>query len=81
MHCNGKCHLMKELAKAAENEKPISDKKIVSQNFEILFFQEIKPFRVFPFYFPATPRAASYYSNLYFHQDSSTVFHPPTFIS
>ncbi|MBX9808301.1 MAG: hypothetical protein K2X95_10950, partial [Flavobacteriaceae bacterium] len=27
MHCNGKCHLMKELAKAAENEKPISPNK------------------------------------------------------
>lgn len=34
MHCNGKCHLMKELAKAAETEKPASqnqnDKKAFS---------------------------------------------------
>ena len=27
LHCNGKCHLMKELAKASEAEKPISSDK------------------------------------------------------
>ena len=36
LHCNGKCQLMKELAKASENEKPISDKKIAAQEFEVL---------------------------------------------
>ena len=50
MHCNGKCHLVKELAKASENEKPISDKKILVHEFEILFFQEIKPFQITSFY-------------------------------
>jgi hypothetical protein len=38
MHCNGKCHLMKELAKASENEKPISsDKKMLLKNRKCCF--------------------------------------------
>ena len=39
MQCNGKCHLMKELAKAAESEKPISSdkKQLQEQTIEILF--------------------------------------------
>ena len=44
LKCNGKCHLMKELAKESESEKPIqNDKKSSVSEFEVLFFQEIKP--------------------------------------
>lgn len=81
MHCNGKCHLMQEMAKASENEKPISDKKNTAQQFEILFFEELKPFKIKPVYYCNTQKAADNYSNLYFHQNSGSVFHPPTFIS
>jgi hypothetical protein len=42
MHCNGKCHLMKELAKASETEKPISsDKKTTVQVFNLFQFQNL----------------------------------------
>lgn len=82
MHCNGKCHLMKELAKASENEKPISsDKKITSQEFEVLFLEEIKSFEIAPIYFYNKQKITSNYSNLYFYLNSTSVFHPPTFIS
>jgi len=82
MQCNGKCHLMKELAKSSENEAPISsDKKIASQQLEILFLEEIKTFKIAPLYFCKTQNANSYYSNLYFYLNSASVFHPPTFIS
>ena len=55
LHCNGKCQLMKELAKASENEKPISDKKIAAQEFEVLFFENLKSFEVTSrFYFSTT---------------------------
>ena len=82
MHCNGKCHLMKELAKASENEKPISsDKKNASQEFEILFFEEIKAFKIAPIYYHDNPKVANNYSNLYFHLNSASFFHPPIFIS
>ena len=53
LKCNGKCHLVNELAKASEDDKPIhSDKKNNSKHeIEVLFFQEIKTFIVQQIYF------------------------------
>jgi hypothetical protein len=82
MACNGKCHLMKELAKSSESEAPISsDKKIASQQFEVLFLEEIKSFEITAVYFHEMQKTNSNYSNLYFRLNSASVFHPPTFIS
>ncbi len=82
MHCNGKCHLMKELAKASENEKPISsDKKNASQELDVLFLEEINTFKIISICFIENYKRNSYYSNLYFHLNSASVFHPPIFIS
>jgi hypothetical protein len=82
MNCNGKCHLMKELAKASENEKPISsDKKNTSQEFEILFLEEIQSFPITPVFLPKQLKFNTNYSNLYFHLNSDPVFRPPIFIS
>jgi hypothetical protein len=81
LQCNGKCQLMKELAIASENEKPISDKKIAAQEFEVLFFENIKSFEGTPrFYFIKT-QINDNYSNFYSHLNSCFVFHPPTSIS
>lgn len=83
LKCNGKCHLMKELAKASENERPInSDKKDNSkQDVEVLFFQDIKSLIVEQIYFQNKTSINDDYSNFYFHLNSCSVFHPPTFIS
>jgi hypothetical protein len=81
LHCNGKCQLMKELAKASENEKPISDKKIVAQEFEVLFFENIKLFEAKPRFYFITTQINDSYSNFYSHLNSCSVFHPPTCIS
>jgi hypothetical protein len=82
MECNGKCHLMKELAKSSEKEAPISsDKKMASQQYEVLFLEEIKLFKVTPIYFFETQKTNSDYSNLYFRLNSASVFRPPIFIS
>lgn len=82
LQCNGKCHLMKELAKASENDSPISsNKKITSHEVEVLFFQEINSFNVLPVYFQKTEKVNSNYSNLYSCKISCSVFHPPTVIS
>ena len=53
LKCNGKCQLMKGLAKASEEEKPInSDKKNnLKQEVEVLFFQTIKSLVVEKIYF------------------------------
>ncbi|MEL1244020.1 hypothetical protein AAEO56_07090 [Flavobacterium sp. DGU11] len=44
LHCNGKCHLMKELAKAAEHEKPLSEKKQSKVEHDFMaYFQQSTP--------------------------------------
>jgi len=80
MHCNGKCHLMKEMAKESESEKPISsDKKNGAFENEILFCQDIHPFETIQDFYPTTTKKNVNYSNLYSHLNSNAVFHPPTF--
>lgn len=82
MHCNGKCHLMKELAKASENEKPSSsDKKSSVQEHEVLFYQPISKLEILSVSYRNSSEINSIYSNLYSFSDSCAFFHPPTFIS
>ena len=82
MQCNGKCHLMKELAKASDAEKPLSShKKGTAPILDVLIFEEIKSFEIVPVCFGTKEKTNPYYSNLYFHLNSASVFHPPTFIS
>lgn len=77
LNCNGKCHLEKELAKAAETNSENSDKKIVFQHTEIVFFQEIINFEIRQVYFLNKTKVSNYYSNFYFHLNDCCVFHPP----
>ena len=82
MHCNGKCHLMKELAKAAETENPkSSDKKQNTPIQEVLFFKEIKSFSIVSFSFSTENKINSSYLELYSYLNTNSVFHPPTIIS
>ena len=82
LQCNGKCHLMKELAKTSESETPISsNKKTASHELEILFFEEIKSFKIALIYFNKIQFLNSNYSNLYSYLNSDSVFRPPIFIS
>lgn len=77
--CNGKCQLMKELAKVSEEDKPIStDKKLVHIETELLFFQEIQTLIATQSYFQHSISINDNYSNLYFHLIGFAVFHPPT---
>ena len=80
MHCNGKCHLMKQLAKAAENEKPISsNKKGAGNESEVLFFHELNTVLPKPNYTILTQKVATQYLNQYTFLSQDTSFHPPTF--
>jgi hypothetical protein len=83
LKCNGKCHLMKELAKASENEKPInSDKKDNSKHeIELLYCNELSEINFRQIYFHNKTSIGDNYANLYFHTVGCSVFHPPTFIS
>jgi hypothetical protein len=82
LKCNGKCHLMKEMAKAAENEKPInSDKKDNSkQEIEVLFYNN-----AYVFHLKISPRFSSekinnLYTNHYDYLSDYVFFHPPSCI-
>lgn len=79
--CNGKCHLVKELAKASEDDKPTnpSKKNNSKQEIEVLFFQEIKSFVIEQIYFHNINFIGDNYANFYFHKASCSVFHPPIF--
>ncbi|QBN20598.1 hypothetical protein E1750_07245 [Flavobacterium nackdongense] len=86
LQCNGKCHLMKELAKAsdpeASGEKPISsDKKTMIQESEVLFYEEINSFTLTAIYCDKKQHATANYSNSYSYLSSVSVFRPPIFIS
>lgn len=82
LQCNGKCHLMKELAKTSENERPISsDKKIASQHHEVLFLEEMKSFKITSIYFDKKQIVNNNYSDLYSYLKIVSVFRPPIFIS
>jgi len=80
MHCNGKCHLMKELAKKAAEETPSSEKKTGGMQFEILAVLET------PFTFTFTPTVhyngspAIVYNNLYSHNYNPIFFRPPSIV-
>ncbi len=82
LKCNGKCHLMKQLAKAADAENPkSSDKKQNTPIQEVLFFKEIKSFSIVSFSFSTESKINSSYLELYSYLNTNSVFHPPTFIS
>ena len=83
MQCNGKCHLMKELAKAAETEKPLSSNKKTNAKHlaEELFFQDLKALINQPIYTLHKKWVANNYSNLYDYKVNHFVFHPPAFIA
>ena len=76
MHCNGKCHLMKELAKASETEKPLSQKKAAAEA-EILFFMETAIFAFAENHTFVLSENFKGYQNLYSFLSLSATFHPP----
>ncbi|NHM04539.1 hypothetical protein [Flavobacterium celericrescens] len=82
LKCNGKCHLMKQLAKVSDDEKPISnDKKDNSkQEVEILFYQEVSRLIFFSDFCFINKFTNSFYLNLYCLDATDSIFHPPTFL-
>jgi hypothetical protein len=80
LHCNGKCHLKKELAKNYKNDTPASnEKKSETAETVVLFIVKIPVF-----YFEENSHyhftANAYYNNLYSHLKTATIFRPPIFI-
>ena len=82
MGCNGKCYLVKELAKASETEKPLSsDKKHTIIETTDLFLPDSGNYDLTAFQILAQKQVNTTYSDLYSHLSSHSFFHPPTIIS
>ena len=79
LKCNGKCQLMKEMAKASEEEKPISqDKKTIHFEYETLFIQQLPVFDLKTKNVFTLKEINQAYSDLYCYKNIAPVFHPPT---
>ena len=82
LHCNGKCQLMKELANAADDDKPIStNKKTNTNTLNDLFVQEVNEYVFMTANKPVQYILNFNYINLYSHLETYSIFHPPIFIS
>lgn len=82
MGCNGKCHLMNELSKNTDTDKPFSsNKKNHSSDTLDILFNPLKELTVETFYSYSVPTVNAAYTNLYAYLASDVTFHPPSFIS
>lgn len=83
LHCNGKCHLMKELSKASENDdKPSSsDKKQSTNTLNDLFVENLVDYSFQTFATAKTSVCKDSYTNLYAQFNFRSIFHPPIFNS
>lgn len=84
LKCNGKCHLMKELAKAAESDN-INDKSASSgkkdaskQEVENWYCQDFTSLSAKPVLIDRNAVVFDSYQNLYYILPITAVFHPPT---
>lgn len=74
MHCNGKCHLKKQLEKQEKKEKPTNTSK---EKFEIQFFSNASIELGLPLLFFEERAFVSFYNNNLAFNDLRSVFQPP----
>lgn len=82
LECNGKCHLVKQLAKAAEEDKNTSSdkKQNVKQEIETMFCHEFKSVYFTKNFVFTNKKINSDYQNSYALTAIQSTFHPPTFL-
>lgn len=74
MHCEGKCHLKKELDKEEKNEStPAGSNK---EKYEIILFNSIKPALTFLF-IQASSEQHFFNETINYPLSLSAIFHPP----
>ncbi|OCB78125.1 hypothetical protein LPBF_03830 [Flavobacterium crassostreae] len=81
LKCNGKCHLMQELAKTTQEDKSISsNKKQNTPSLVDLFITNVDSFSFLLFQNQKDYTLNSRYTNWYSHLRSTSIFRPPLFI-
>ena len=78
MNCNGKCHLMKELSKASDDDKQTPlEKKQNAKPIAELFFATTQGFIFGINKRIVNPKIETKYSDDYSFLSTSLIFHPP----
>jgi hypothetical protein len=72
MHCNGRCHLKKELNRDAEQDRNNSNSK---DKYEVMFVEALQAFHTAPL--PDQVIFTSFYKDPCPNSSPSSVFHPP----
>ncbi|MEC4116952.1 hypothetical protein SAMN05421818_10261 [Myroides phaeus] len=80
MQCNGKCYLMQEMAKVAEEQKEKDTKKLCSIAFSLLFFDTNETQQDSKVDFTSNCLAIDGYKNLYAGLFSNGVLRPPLYV-
>jgi len=78
LHCNGKCHLAKQLRKAADDESKAPNGSVAKLKFEalpLLRFHVGQPVS----YPAAAPRFGALQAVQYAFSPAHSIFHPPSF--
>lgn len=73
MHCDGKCHLNKELKKENDNQSPANNAK---EKFEVLFFCEVK--QVLESISTAKKEHIFWYKMVHYIEPYYSIVHPPS---
>jgi hypothetical protein len=71
LHCDGKCHLKKEIEKENNDKSPVNAK----EKFEVLFFSEVKNWRTWVF--AEKHSSAFIYKEVQYTEPSFSIIHPP----
>ncbi|WP_142683717.1 MULTISPECIES: hypothetical protein [Chitinophaga] len=75
MHCNGRCHLKKELDRDAQQDKNTNSGK---DKYEVMFVETLQSFHTTP---PVDqPVFNAYYKAPRLHSLALSVFHPPQLV-
>ncbi|WP_434035767.1 hypothetical protein [Formosa sp. 4Alg 33] len=78
MQCNGKCHLGKEVAKISDSPETGNDKKQVSIETMVVFYQKISDHLFSPcILYTDTAKITSKYNRSYSYLETDSIFHPP----
>jgi len=75
--CNGKCYLVKEMAKTSENTPKQSNLKISSGFTDAFVADQIFKFDFSTEYFTEKDKPSPFYKSFYHFLVGSDVFHPP----
>lgn len=82
LECNGKCHLAKEMAKASDTPENGKDKKQISIETSIVFYQELSEdfTEIKPVILEYKSKITPYHNSSYSYLEADSLFHPPILV-